>query len=73
VKRIVRVLQHQPPEEAIAALMRVECPDCDADFILRDDLDSPRVWRLDIAHDETCPAYHGITGVSDEDHRRPEL
>lgn len=34
------------------------CPDCRADVELREAY--PGIWNLNIAHDDTCPAYRAI-------------
>jgi hypothetical protein len=36
------------------------CPDCDADRTLVEE--APDVYTLRVAHDDTCPAYRGVTG-----------
>lgn len=37
-----------------------DCPDCDADTELTRDPDHPRIWRLHIRHDHTCPTYRQL-------------
>lgn len=50
-----------PPVRFMDALVHAECPDCDADIVLREDPVDDRKWHLDIGHDHTCPAYRGLT------------
>lgn len=58
-RRIV-ASRNVPPVEVLQSLLAAQCPDCDADYVLREDETDSLIWRLDVAHDDTCPMYLGI-------------
>lgn len=44
-----------PPQEVVAQALAVECPDCNVNVFINEDDEEDGVYRLVIAHDETCP------------------
>lgn len=56
--RAQRRAARQAPPDVASLAAQYRCPDCDASTTLA--CDALGLWRLTVAHDETCPAYRAM-------------